>query len=107
MRGRRATLARSAIAVSVLRPGQTKQSLNTIGGRRMCAEKGKHARNRWRLDDEHVRRSWVGIERNDLRRGVDLLERADEAERVAGQPRPGGIGVELSRARARRLNQHR
>ena len=41
------------------------------------------------------------------RRAFDLLERADQTERAAGDRRAARIGVELARTRNRRLNQHR
>ena len=39
--------------------------------------------------------------------GFDLLERADQPLRTAGDRRAAGVGVELARSRDRRLNQHR
>ena len=38
---------------------------------------------------------------------LDLAERADQPLRAAGDDRAAGVGVELTRARDRRLNQHR
>ena len=60
-----------------------------------------------RLDDEHVRRRRVGVERNPLRHGVDLLQRLGQPVRVAGDLRAAGVRRELARARNRHLDEHR
>ena len=73
----------------------------------MRAKQRHQARKRQRLDDEHVCSGRVGIERHDLRRRFELLERAGEAERPAGDRGAAGIGVEFTRPRDRRLDQHR
>ena len=76
-----------------------------VGG---CVLNSAHqAADRERLDDEHVRRRRIRVHRHGARRRFDLLQRADQPVRDAGDRRAAGVGVELARPRNRRLNQHR
>ena len=73
----------------------------------MRAEQAHQPGDREGLDDEHVRGCRIGVERHGLRPGLDLSERAHQAERRAGDRRAAGVGVVFARARNRGLDQHR
>ena len=90
-----------------LRTGRIEQRLNTRFRRGMGAEETHQSRRAERLDDEHVRRGRVGVERHRPRRCLDLPQRVHESAGAAGNRRAAGVGVELARARDGRLNHHR
>src|SRR5688500_13100507 len=70
------------------------QRADPLFGWRMAAEQTGQAAARERLDDEHVRRGRIGLERYAARHCVDLAERIREAVRVARDLGTGRIGGE-------------
>ena len=62
----------------------------------MRAEERHHAASAEGLDDEHVRSSRVGLERQAASDGLDLPQRVDEPMRRSRDRRPARIGGELA-----------
>ena len=73
--------------------------MDTRFRRGMGAEKTQEPRGCKRLDDEHVRCGWVGVERQGARGGFDFSKRAHKTLRAAGNRRSPRVRVDAELGR--------